>query len=61
MEKHGERSVLFSDRGGPFTDLHQAFVRGLGSPNYCNHDVSWDRAGGGLAMKEHFVTVKKAV
>lgn len=37
---HGGRSVLFSDRGGPFTDLHQAFMRGIGSPNYCNHDAS---------------------
>ena len=40
MDTHGGRSILFSDRGGPFKDLHQAFVRGLGSPNYCNHDVS---------------------
>jgi thiosulfate reductase/polysulfide reductase chain A len=38
IQKHGERSVLWSDRAGPFTDLHQAFMRGLGSPNYCNHD-----------------------
>jgi len=42
-EKYGSRSVLFSDRGGPFRDLHQAFVRGLGSPNYCNHDASCAR------------------
>jgi len=40
---HGGRSVLFSDRGGPFRDLHQAFMRGLGSPNYCNHDASCAR------------------
>jgi thiosulfate reductase / polysulfide reductase chain A len=40
---HGNRSVLFSDRGGPFRDLHQAFMRGLGSPNYCNHDASCAR------------------
>lgn len=41
--KHGARSVLWSDRGGPFVDLHQAFMRGLGSPNYCNHDASCAR------------------
>ena len=41
--EHGARSVAFSDRGGPFRDLHQAFVRGLGSPNYTNHDSSCAR------------------
>jgi len=41
--EHGGRSILWSDRGGPFMDLHQAFVRGLGSPNYCNHDASCAR------------------
>lgn len=40
---HGQRSILLSDRGGPFRDLHMAFLRGLGSPNYCNHDVSCAR------------------
>jgi thiosulfate reductase / polysulfide reductase chain A len=39
----GGRSILFSDRGGPFRDLHQALIRGLGSPNYCNHDASCAR------------------
>lgn len=39
----GGRSILFSDRGGPFRDLHMAFVQGLGSPNYCNHDASCAR------------------
>lgn len=43
MEQYGPRTVLFSDRGGPFRDLHQAFVRGLGSPNYSNHDASCAR------------------
>ena len=43
IEKHGSRSVLWSDRGGPFRDLHQAFMRGVGSPNYCNHDASCAR------------------
>ena len=42
-EKYGPRSIIFSDRGGPFADLHKAFVRALGSPNYCNHDVSCAR------------------
>lgn len=43
MDKYGPRTVLFSDRGGPFLDLHQAFVRGLGSPNWSNHDASCAR------------------
>lgn len=43
MDSFGGRSILFSDRGGPFRDLHQAFVRGLGSPNYSNHDASCSR------------------
>lgn len=42
-EAYGDRSVLFSDRGGPFRDLHMAFMRGIGSPNYCNHDASCAR------------------
>ncbi len=41
--EYGGRTILFSDRGGPFRDLHMAFVRGFGSPNYCNHDVSCAR------------------
>ena len=40
---HGGKSILFSDRGGPFRDLHMSFVRGLDSPNYCNHDASCAR------------------
>ncbi len=43
IDTHGGRSILFSDRGGPFRDIHQAFVRGLGSPNWCNHDASCAR------------------
>jgi thiosulfate reductase/polysulfide reductase chain A len=43
IDRHGAKSVLFSDRGGPFQDLHQAFVRGLGSPNFSNHDSSCAR------------------
>ncbi len=41
--KYGAKTVLFSDRGGPFRDLYQAFVRGLGSPNYSNHDSACAR------------------
>ncbi len=43
MGAYGPKTVLFSDRGGPFRDLHQAFVRGLGSPNYSNHDSACAR------------------
>lgn len=43
MDKYGARSVALSDRGGPFRDFHRAFLRGLGSPNYCNHDSSCAR------------------
>ncbi len=43
IQQHGAKSVAFSDRGGPFRDLHQAFVKGLGSPNYTNHDSSCAR------------------
>lgn len=43
IDAYGGRSVLFSDRGGPFRDLHRAFVRGLGSPNWCNHDSACAR------------------
>jgi len=40
---HGARSLAFSDRGGPFQDLHKAFVKGMQSPNYTNHDASCAR------------------
>ncbi|MEG2172551.1 MAG: molybdopterin-dependent oxidoreductase [Desulfovibrionaceae bacterium] len=39
---YGPQSILWSDRDGPFTDLHRAFMRGLGSPNICTHGVSCD-------------------
>ncbi|MBI5591708.1 MAG: molybdopterin-dependent oxidoreductase, partial [Deltaproteobacteria bacterium] len=42
-DQYGSRSIAFSDRGGPFQDLHKAFVKGLGSPNFCNHDASCAR------------------
>ncbi len=40
---HGARGVALSDRGGPFRDIHRALLRGLGSPNYVNHDASCAR------------------
>ncbi len=43
IAEHGARSILWSDRGGPFADLHKAFIHGLGSPNYCNHDAACAR------------------
>jgi len=42
-DQYGAKSIGFSDRGGPFQDLHKAFVKGLGSPNFCNHDASCAR------------------
>lgn len=33
-QAHGARALLLSDAGGPFSDLDQALIRGLGSPNY---------------------------
>ncbi len=43
FDAHGSRSLLLTDRGGPFRDLHRAFLRGVGTPNYCNHDGSCAR------------------
>jgi thiosulfate reductase/polysulfide reductase chain A len=39
VAEQGARSIALSDRGGPFNDLTKAFIRGLGSPNYFNHDA----------------------
>ncbi|MDY0391658.1 molybdopterin-dependent oxidoreductase [Desulfobulbus oligotrophicus] len=44
IAEHGERSIMFSDRGGPFADLRKAFVKALGSPNYHNHDCTCGRS-----------------
>lgn len=38
MATYGPRSVLWSERPGPFSDMSKALMRGLGSPNYCTHD-----------------------
>ncbi len=32
--RHGKESLMWSDDGGCFSDLTQAFARGLGTPNY---------------------------
>jgi thiosulfate reductase/polysulfide reductase chain A len=40
---YGARAISLTDRGGPFRDMHRALLRGLGSPNYCNHDSSCAR------------------
>jgi thiosulfate reductase/polysulfide reductase chain A len=66
-EQHGARSIAFSDRGGPFQDLHKAFVNGLGSPNFCNHDASCARnvehaclSVAGIGRKELVYDLKNA-
>ena len=41
--EHGDRAVLLSDRGGPFRDVYRAFLRAIGTPNYCNHDSACAR------------------
>ncbi len=43
ISKYGARSIIFSDRGGPFADLRKAFMKALGSPNYHNHDCTCGR------------------
>ncbi len=43
MQKHGSRAIMLSDRGGPFADMRKAFMKALGSPNYCNHDCTCGR------------------
>jgi thiosulfate reductase / polysulfide reductase chain A len=42
-DQYGPESIALTDRGGPFRDMHRAFLRGLGTPNYCNHDASCAR------------------
>jgi len=42
-EKYGAKAIALTDRGGPFRDIHRAFLRGLGTPNYNNHDSSCAR------------------
>ena len=38
--EHGAKSLVLSDRGGPFTDLHRALAKGFGTPNILSHDPS---------------------
>ena len=42
-DKYGAKGIALTDRGGPFRDMHRALLRGIGSPNYCNHDSSCAR------------------
>ncbi|MBA3010875.1 MAG: molybdopterin-dependent oxidoreductase, partial [Proteobacteria bacterium] len=41
--EYGAKAIALTDRGGPFRDLHRAFLRGIGTPNYNNHDSSCAR------------------
>ncbi|MGI6657698.1 MAG: molybdopterin-containing oxidoreductase family protein [Desulfobulbus sp.] len=43
IEEYGGRSVMMSDRGGPFGGMRKAFLKSLGSPNYQNHDCTCAR------------------
>ncbi len=42
-EQYGAKAIALTDRGGPFRDIHRAFLRGIGTPNYNNHDSSCAR------------------
>lgn len=42
-DQYGAKAIALSDRGGPFRDLHRAFLKGIGTPNYVNHDSSCAR------------------
>lgn len=42
-DTYGAKAIAFSDRGGPFRDYYRAFLRGIGTPNYNNHDSSCAR------------------
>ncbi|QGY40342.1 molybdopterin-dependent oxidoreductase [Pseudodesulfovibrio cashew] len=43
QKEYGKDAVLFSDRGGPFRDFYRAFLRGIGTANYNNHDSACAR------------------
>lgn len=43
IKRHGPESIMMSCRGGPFVDLFKAFIHGLGSPNFTNHDSTCGR------------------
>lgn len=40
ITSYGSRGIVLSDRGGPFSDLSQSFLKALGSPNYFTHDAT---------------------
>lgn len=42
-QRFGAESVVLSHRGGPFTDLYDAFANALGTPNSFNHDITCTR------------------
>ena len=42
QSQYGGRSILWSDGDDQFSDLFQAFVRGLGSPNYHTGQSTYD-------------------
>ena len=42
-DQYGAKSIMLSDRGGPFADLRKAFMKAIGSPNYINHDCTCGR------------------
>lgn len=42
-DEYGAKAIAFTDRGGPFRDIHRAFLKGIGTPNYNNHDSSCAR------------------
>jgi thiosulfate reductase/polysulfide reductase chain A len=43
QDEYGKDSVVLSDRGGPFRDYYRAFLRGIGTANYNNHDSACAR------------------
>ena len=43
IDEHGAKSILLTDRGGPFADLRKAFMKAIGTPNYINHDCTCGR------------------
>lgn len=57
LAAHGGRSLLWSERSGPHSDLNKALVRGLGSPNYCTHETTCahnvDQAAFSLGGSDH--------
>lgn len=43
IKRHGPESIMMSCRGGPFVDLFKAFIHGMGSPNFTDHDSTCGR------------------